>query len=254
MRALAASALLLGSAACITSLLFGALPAVPFCMLSLAILAFIIKHMRQSQPLDQAALVFASNLLENWSMNVDALRTIENSLDNGFSFSSNLEAALQLYRKTGDIEHAFGTVAKEKGKELSRILDALAIRIEYGIDVKPQLEIIKADLQAAHGRTIKGIGMSSNAAAITNAGSVVFFPAFAGISLGIIKATTISGQQASFITGMTTVFAGYILITAAIGARYSNGAILVKAARISSLSGLALLILKLASTLQIGAI
>lgn len=245
---------LLGSAAVTSAIFNSILLSLPLCASSLALLAILA---RRSAPRGASAehdmLRFTSNLLNNWSEHTDTVKIIENSLDKSFAFSDDIGMALLEYRSIGDAVASFNTVTRKYPK-LSHIAQLLALKLDTGITARAQLEQERSGLVAAHDRRLRGIALSSNATAITNAGSVVFFPAFAGISLGIIRATSISGQQAGLFSSLIVVFAGYILITLTIGARYSQGTILAKIARISALSSLSLLILRLCSSLQIGAI
>ncbi|MGI0134697.1 MAG: hypothetical protein ACREBW_07050 [Candidatus Micrarchaeaceae archaeon] len=254
LRTLAAACAVAGAASSIASFFIGVIFAIPLCALSLGILAFLARRLpSNAASLNHSTLRFASNLIENWSGSTGTSRIIESSLDDGFAFSGSLRTALVEYRHAGDATSAFRD-ASSRYPVLGRILGILALRLDTGIDVRDQLELARAELQSSHDRGLRGLGASSNAAAVSGAGAVLFFPAFAGISLGIIRAASVSGQQAALHSGLTVIFAGYILITVAIGSLHSQGTAASKLAKTSALSSLAFLILMLSSTLQIGAI
>lgn len=253
LRTLLIACAIFGILSCASLVFWGEIPEMVLCSASLAAFAIATKRYGSKALEDDDVLAFVSNLLANWSEHADTIKIVNDSLDDSFGFSASVRAALLEYRRTGAIEPSFSKV-RSRNQELAAILDAISLRLDSGIDTKAELQAIALELQSAHDRKLRGIGISSNAAAISNAGSTLFFPAFAGISLGIIKATSISGQQAGLAASLATIFIGYMAITTATGARYFRGSLPVKAARICSLCSLSFLILRICSTLQIGAV
>ncbi len=131
---------------------------------------------------------------------------------------------IMLLGRSADI----GSCMNHHESELLRIVGSA---LHTGSDVSSELDALLHAVSYENRKRIGSIGAVRNAMWVNSASSFVFFPAFSGISLGIIKFSSFIGQGTGSINpnAMIIAFTGYIALAGIVEYSASRRSVLAAA-------------------------
>lgn len=235
------------------TLLFNAYAGIAFASLSSASLYLLRKSSGGgSNRTDDDSMRFVGRLIDSYTDSINTPRLLEISLSQDFWFYKDMREAISKYTMQGNAELSFSKPLMSDSGALREITAALVQRLDNGVEILGPLKEIRRRIGANSRHRLKTLCSALNSDSVARLGSVAFFPAFAGISLQIVKFTNSSeGFAAAKPWALVAIFAFYIIYTNIINFRYSSG----DALRIekSALSGaIGILVFKMSSMLSIG--
>lgn len=203
---------------------------------------------------DGDALQFLDNMLANYSDTASTVALVERSLNCKFAFYADARRAVSRFRLQPDARRAFLALLHSGSYALRGVAAAIVSRLEDGAPLRVQLAELKRHVLRRRGSESRGIASSAGALSIARLGSAVFFPAFAGISINILRLTSeMQGTATLGAPALVPVFAFFVLYTNTLNFKYSVREPAGSRLRKSLLSGaIAMLSFRLASLLSFG--
>jgi hypothetical protein len=241
---------------CIAFALTGRIPAAVISLAACAACFAVAAKARRTSGgvVESDALQFIDNVLENYSDSVNTLTLLEKSLNDRFDFCKDMQSAIRTYVLSSDARQAFSVLLRYDSYALRGITSAVIGRLEEGTELRMQLAEVRKHALRRSGKELKNIGAMGSALSITQIGSVLFFPIFAGISLNIMQFTAgMQGAGHPSAPALIAVFAFYIAYLNLLNFKYNMKESTATRAEKAALScATALLVFKAASVLSVG--
>ena len=227
--------------------------AIMLALLSLA--AFYMLHKRSGgddNRRDNDVLQFVSNLIDNYSNSINTARLLGISLSKDFWFYKEMKDSVSKYSIDGSAEASFSKLLGSDSMALRHIASIIAQRLDSGAEILDPLKEIRRRIILDSRYKLRSLGSVLNSNSVVGLGSMLFFPAFAGISLQIIRFTNISqGISAANPLPLIAIFAFYMVYINTLNFRYSsNDELRIEKSALSS--SIAMLVFKICSGLPIG--
>jgi hypothetical protein len=240
---------------CIASALEGrmAIAAALFAVCSACFLAEGTRHAGAGAA-ERDAVQFIDNVLENYSDSTNTIALLKRSLNGRFVFCKEMTDAMRAYTLSSNARQAFSGLLQYGSQALTGIVSAVTNRLDNGAELRMQLLEVRKHAARRNGNSLRNTTMLGSALSVTEIGSVLFFPIFAGISLNILRFTA-SIQSAGYPDGhaLVAVFAFFIVYLNVLNSKYNMKERVSARAKKSALScALAILVFKVASALSIG--
>ena len=196
------------------------------------------------------SMQFVGNIIDNYTEQTSTLKLIEMSLSNELWFRKDMEEAVSRYRMHGDAGSAFSKLLSSDTTALREATAAIVQGLDSGTGMLGPLKEIKRRIGAERRYALKAMGGTLNADSVSRLGSALFFPAFAGISLQIVRFTD-AGQGFSSAKAwvLMATFAFYIISANMINFRYSRGPMIAEKSALSCAIGI--IVFKASSMLSI---
>lgn len=173
---------------------------------------------------DRDSVQLAGNLIDNYTDGCDTIGLLQRSLSPGFVFCPEMNRAISAYAVQGDARLSFSALLASDSGVLRELSSAVVQRLDGGADMLGPLRDIRRRASSENRYRLKSLGSSLNANSVVMLGSVLFFPAFAGIGLQIARFAGASQGFAAVKAGaLAAVFAFYIVQTNLINFRYLRG-------------------------------
>ncbi len=200
------------------------------------------------------ALQFIGNVLENYSDSVNTLTLLEKSLNSRFAFCKDMQCAIRTYALSSNARQAFSALLRYDSYALRGTASAVISRLDEGTELRMRLAEVRKHAVQRSIKELKSMGALGSALSITQIGSVLFFPVFAGISLNIMQFTAgMQGAGHPSVPALIAVFAFYIAYLNVLNFKYSMKESIEARAEKSALScAIAIFVFKVASVLSVG--
>ena len=156
---------------------------------------------------------FIEALLPAYKAGGNLLSSIEQADVHEYCFSAQLNEALRRYLNGTPARASF--LQLTRSTKIKALFSILANGLGTGADITLQLETAYAEINSRIENAAKNSGTLRSAALISNLGSAVFFPVFAGVSTDIVKfAGTFSGGATGVqLPSLAIVLAAYIVLS-----------------------------------------
>ena len=209
-------------------------------MLSFA--AFYLLHRRvggDHSSIESDTAQFISNLIDNYDGYADTISVIRSSLSPSFRFYSDMNEAISKYLTQGNAELSFSKLLSSSSVALCETASAIVRRLDDGSDMIGPLKETRRHINAENRHRLKNLGSVLNADSVVRLGSMMFFPAFAGISMRIaVFAGSSQGFAALKAGALSLIFAFYIIHTNLMNFSYSNSPMKTEKAALSAALGM----------------
>lgn len=173
--------------------------------------------------IESDALQFIDNILENYSDSVSTLTLLERSLNSRFAFYGDMQRAIRTYALSANAEHAFSVLLGYDSYALRGLVSTVRGRLEEGAELRMQLVELKRHIMLRNSKKLESIGTLGSALSISQIGSVLFFPIFAGISLNIMRfAASMQAAAHANTQALIAVFAFYIMYLNLLNLKYDT--------------------------------
>jgi hypothetical protein len=211
--------------------------------------------MRSSGPgtarADRDSIRLAGNLIDNYTDSTDTITLLRQSLSPSFVFCAEMDRAISTYSMQGDARLSFSVLLSSDSVVLREISSAVVQRLDNGTDMLAPLKDIKRRASTESKYLMKSLGSSLNADSVVMLGSVLFFPAFAGIGMQIAGFAGASQGFSEFKAGaLAAVFVFYIIQTNLVNFRYRRDDPM-KLEKAALFSAIGVLIFKFSSMLSV---
>ena len=192
-----------------------------------------------SSQIESETVQFVGNLIDNYDGHADTISLIRASLSPGFLFYRSMDEAISKYLAQGNAELSFSKLLKSDSTSLSETASSIVRRLDDGAEIIGPLKEIRKRANAENRRQLKNLGSALNADSVVRLGSMVFFPAFAGISMRIaVFAGSSQGFAALKAGALSLIFAFYIIHTNVMNFGYSRSTMKAEKAALSAALGM----------------
>ncbi len=173
---------------------------------------------------ERDALLFIDNLLATCIDTVPVQTAVRKALDHGFVFYARMRAALQLCLYGADARAALALLRPYGSETLNSAAAAIAARIERGTCIAQMLDEIGARARESAHEALAGSARASSMLWVAGAGSTLFLPVFAGMSLKLLSfsASALGAQGAVSPARFGAVLALFIIMLHLSGNRYGH--------------------------------
>lgn len=178
----------------------------------------------KKKSIDRDALIFAERFLKCGTKPV--IERISASIQPNFAFYHDMEDAVEHYVFSGDVDRAFSNLIGSGSRCLSEVAATIVKMLETGADHSSELERIVERQRHIKELRMRNLGLMANSASITELGSMVFFPAFAGVCRNILMLTS-SGNAQYY--AYTFVIIAFVIVLAGINAIFKRSTFKEKA-------------------------
>jgi hypothetical protein len=150
-----------------------------------------------------------------------------------YPFYADLKNAVDFYRISGSTS-SFSDLERYGSRPLSKLSGIVSYGLENSQDVRPSLSRLRDKLERSGRSKSRLFAQIKSARSVSQLGSVIFFPMFAGVSVNIMAfaAGTITSFSYSW---LVPIILFYIIVSNVIGFEYSGEAS-VNFAKMGSLS------------------
>lgn len=155
--------------------------------------------------------VLTEGLITELRMGHPLITSLAKANSPGLSFSSKLSNAICKYRMSSDLEYSFEEMMNSGPKRLKPLAGLLMSTISTGSPADSFLEEGSGGKNASMGLIHKADALMSGSVLISSMGSIIFFPAFAGVGIGILGSFAGLTQAAS--SGVELLFAFFIIVS-----------------------------------------
>jgi hypothetical protein len=218
---------------------------------SIALFALVRGSGSGTGRLDRDAMQMAGNLIDNYSDSADTLMILRRSLSPGFAFCAEMNRAISAYAMQGDARVSFSKLLSSNSSTLREISSAVVQRLDSGAEMLAPLKDIKRRASQENEYRMKSLGSSLNANSVVMLGSVLFFPAFAGIGMQISSFAGASQGFAAVKAGaLAAVFVFYIIQSNLANSKYQRGDP-VRYEKFALFSAIGILVFKTSSMLSV---
>ena len=202
--------------------------------------------------LERDAAQFLGNLVRNCSVHSSTLKIVSSSLNPKFCFCGEFSSAPARYRESSSAMSAFSGLLAADSTVLRETARAVMQSLDWGFPLRQALLEIRRQSATKADYIRRSSGSVMGSSSLVRIGSAVFFPIFAGMSLGILRVS--SAPAGPDLGKLALLFASYIVLTNFMGSVYQGkpGALLFCDA--SFASALAILVFKASSIVSINAI
>ena len=174
--------------------------------LALAIICFKLGSSKSSAEVDREAEEFLDNMLKN--KHKGTIKNIAASLGSRHSFSDQVTKDIILYQNSNACNLNFRS---SRSDVLNGVLSTISECMRLGADIHAPLKQMKQELDISKARNSKYLSLFSSASQVMALGSVIFFPAFSGISMNIARFSGNIMHGGLDITMLEYVFIAFIL-------------------------------------------
>ncbi|MGC8538099.1 MAG: hypothetical protein ACP5MZ_03930 [Candidatus Micrarchaeia archaeon] len=195
--------------------------------------------------IERDTLAFLDNLSMHANVEVLEARVLK-SLSRNFVFYKDFKDALAEYRVSGDAAHAFERLHGYGYKYFEAAALLIRESLESGNDISYALESLHVECQEHDALKRKHDGEMANFRSLQTLGSVIFFPVFAGLSMNVLRMSTVHTAALEY-GAFGTVVLLYILIVNFITPLFSERGVSARIASISMRIAIASLVLELSN-------
>ncbi len=182
---------------------------------------------------------FIGNLIDNYGGHAGTISLVRASLSPDFRFYSDMNEALSRYLTQGNAELSFSKLLKSDSIALAEATSAIVRRLDDGAEMIGPLKETRRRINSESRHRMKNLGSVLNADSVVRLGSMMFFPAFAGISMRIaVFAGSSQGFSALKAGALSLIFAFYIIHTNVTNFGYSKSPMNMEKAAVSAALGM----------------
>ena len=162
---------------------------------------------------------FLDNLIRNSSISKSTMKVLTDSLNPRFVFYNDLATAIDKYRKGSATEYAFSGLEGKGPVLFQEVLNTITRSLDDGFQPAQAFAELKQGSSAKDAYAGRNRVSISGANSLVRMGSTVFFPAFAGISIDIIRFTSTQGPH---LAQLALLLGSYILIANCLGGAFAR--------------------------------
>ncbi len=196
----------------------------PLLAAGMAIYAYYLRRLAMPEGrLERDTLAFLDNMVKQ-SAARGLRRRIETALSSNFVFYKGFVGALKEYSLSGDAGIAFARLDNYKGNRYFEIaIVLLRESLQTGIDVSGSLRLLRDECAEHHNIRSRHVGEIANSRMLQLIGGVIFFPVFGGLSLNVLRLSTIPVSMHTYDAVRYAVLL-YILIASVMAAAFNRRA------------------------------
>lgn len=158
------------------------------------------------------------SMLLNYSERKGAVGILSESINNEWSISGAVNAAIRSYKLSGDINRLKDTSMMPRG--LGQIVRLVAKHAMHRGNMYGDMRELKGRMERSRRYEMKSYGMVHNGSIVVGLGTVVFFPILSGVGLNVLKFSGFGFGGAAANAVLLGVSA-YLLLSNYLNFRYS---------------------------------